>query len=126
MSREIVQSRNGLREVRSLAFTQLAGVLDGLFHPRYVGTDFVESALDRGDAITLLSMEGALLLDGSFSCALIRQCRLHGDLALAHRAVMDLDSAVEVAHPQGQQLRREATLGILQRLVPARRGRLTL
>src|SRR5262249_15333567 len=116
----------GLREVRSLALTQLARMLDGLFHARDVGTDFVKSALDGGDAIALLSMERALLLDGSFGRALIRQCRLHRDFTLTHGAVVDLDTTVEVAHSQRKQLRREAPLGLLERLVPAGRGRLAL
>ena len=46
--------------------------------------------------------------------------RLHGELALAHRRVVHLRAAVELAQPQRQQFGGQAPLLLLERLVAAR------
>ena len=71
-------------------------------------------------------MKGPLLLDGRLGGTLVCERGLHGELALAHRAVMDLGAAVELAQLQSQHFGREPALLFLQRLVAARRGGLPL
>ena len=71
-------------------------------------------------------MDGALLFQRRLGTALVGQGRLHGDIALAHRAVLHLRAAVQVPHLERQQLGQRPALLVLERLVAARRAGLPL
>ncbi len=74
----------------------------------------------------MFGVDGALLFQRRLGGALVGERRLHGDIALAHRAVLDLRAAVQVAHLQRQQLGQRPALLILERLVAPRRAGLPL
>ncbi len=126
VSREVVQSGHCLREIRALTLAQLARVLNGLLHPGDIGAHLVVPALYSCHPLALFPVEGALLLDGSFGGPLISQRRLHRDLAPPHRAVVNFNTAVQIAHAQGEQLRRPAAFALFQGLIAPRGRRLAL
>ena len=91
-----------MRQIGSLPITQLAAVLDRLLHPRDVGADLVVPPLDRGDTLALVVVKCTLLLDRRFGGALISKGRLHRKVALAHRRVVNLGTAIEVPQLAGR------------------------
>src|SRR2546429_482521 len=124
--RELPECRLRLREIRALALAQLAGVLDRLLEPRDVGSDLVVAALHRRQTVAVSRLHRTLLLDRGLGGALRGERLLHGELAPAHRGVVHLAAAVEVPQAQRQELRGEASLLLLQRLVAPGGRRLTL
>ena len=124
--RELPECRLRLREIRALALAQLAGVLDRLLEPRDVGSDLVVAALHRRQTLAVSRLHRTLLLDRGLGGALRGERLLHGELAPAHRGVVHLAAAVEVPQAQRQELRGEASLLLLQRLVAPGGRRLTL
>src|SRR6185437_410801 len=108
---ELGDAGAGIREIGALALPQLARVLDALLEARDLRPDLVIAALDGRDALA-----------GGRGGPLIRERRLHLELPRARRAVVDLRATVELPQAQREQLRRQAPLLVLQRLV-APRGR---
>src|SRR5438067_1762127 len=124
--RELPECRLRLREIRALALAQLAGVLDRLLEPRDVGSDLVVAALHRRQTLAVRGLHRTLLLDHGLGGALRGERLLHGELAPAHRGVVHLAAAVEVPQAHRQELRGEASLLLLERLVAPGGRRLTL
>ena len=115
-----------LRELVALLFAHLARVRDGLFGAADLRADLVVARLHGAHALGLLVLVDALRLDGRFRGALVGERLLHRELAFAHRAVLHLGAGIDLAQPQCQQLRGQAPLGFLERLVAARGRRLAL
>src|SRR5207253_6451529 len=84
------------------------------------------SGLHRRQTLAVSRLHRTLLLDRGLGGALRGERLLHGELAPAHRGVVHLAAAVEVPQAQRQELRGEASLLLLQRLVAPGGRRLTL
>src|SRR5438874_163438 len=123
---QITERGTGLGEIGALALAQFAGVLDRLLEARDLGADLVVAALHRRQPLAVYGVRRALLLDRAFRGALLGECALHGELALAHRRIVYLRAAVQIAQAQRQQLRGQTPLLLLQRLVTPRARRLAL
>src|SRR6185437_3383199 len=123
---QLGERRTGLREVGALPLPQLARMLDRLLEARDLRPDLVVAALHGREALAHRAVVSALALDRSLRGTLIGERRLHLDLTRARGAVVDLGAAVELLQAKRQELRRQAALLFLQRLVAPRRGGLPL
>ena len=123
---QITERGMGLGEIGALALAQFARVLDRLLEARDLGADLVVAALHHRQPLAVCGVRRALLLDRAFRGALLGECALHDELALAHRRIVYLRAAVQIAQAQRQQLRGQTPLLLLQRLVTPRARRLAL
>src|SRR6185437_417543 len=103
-----------LGQVAALALPQLARMLDRLLEARHLRADLVVAALHARDALARRAVLCPLGLDGRLRGALVRERRLHLDLAGAGSAVVHLGAAVELLQAKREQLRRQAPLLVLQ------------
>ena len=113
-------------QIRTLTLSQLPRVLQGLLGSRCVGTCLVVTALHGRKCVSAFHVPRSSPLDHRFCGAQFRDCGLCLGLALACKSVPARNVAVEVPHPQCQQLRLQLALAAHVLLVAARNAGLAL
>ena len=113
-------------QVDALALAQLPRMLQGLLGSRRVGTRLVVPPLHGGKGVSALHVPGSRPLDHRFRGAQFRDGGLGLGLALACERMPARDVAVEVPHPQCQQLRLQLALAAHVLLVAAGNAGLAL
>ncbi len=126
MGLHLVPGLVGLGQLLLLALARFAGMLDGLLHPRHLGTEFVIVTLHLVEGLDQLHVLLAVLLHGRFHGTLGGDHRLEVGFLLGDGARLLFVLALHLVVAQGQQLGLDAPLLFTQFLELLRGARLAV
>ena len=120
MRARILQALRDLLEFLALAAADFARMLHRLLGARNLGANLVVATLYRSKRFAMRVVVAPRTLDRRLNRALLGERRLQREVALAHDRLARAGLGLDLAEPQGQQLRLQLALFLLQRLVAAR------